>query len=168
MHRPDGVTDIRHVAVDVDLDDVDEIVFAMVTEGHVRVEIAAWQGTTYGIESAATGAEASVIDRIMAQDITDNGRVEIGVAHSHQNRSGLDLWSVHGLDLEPVPGEGGCARNNSFGDFGARVADQGGDEALEIVGTCAGFFGFVGRSVTWHWDGTTYVASDSDAPERDD
>ena len=152
--------------MDVDGDGIDELVFAMVRDNEVRVEVAWWQGREYAVETGVDGAKATHIDRIQAQDVNGDGRTEIAVQHSRDNAAGMDLWAIDDHDLEEVDGKGACADGNSFGDRGAHLVDLDGDGVLEIVGTCDGVFGVFGSDATWRWDGEAYVAEDANPPGR--
>lgn len=170
-YRPEGATGIRHVAVDVDGDGRDELVFAMVLDGKVRVEVAWWQGTGHRVEASVSGADASRLRGIAARDINDDGLVELVVGHAAEGSAGLDAWVVQERgEVGEVRGEGGCVRGNTFGDRGARLADIESDGILEIVGTCATLLDLFGPvEVTWAWDGSAYVlAAEDPPPGRDD
>src|SRR5690606_14008148 len=107
-HHPAGATGIRHVAVDVDGDGRDELVFAMLLDGRVRVEVAWWQGTTHGVEAAVTGAAASRLRGLATRDINGDGLVELVVGHATNQTAGLDVWVVlERGDLGRVRGRGG-------------------------------------------------------------
>lgn len=169
-HRPDGATGIRHVAVDVDGDGREELVFAMVLGGRVRVEVAWWQGTDHRVEASVTGAEASRLRGIAARDINDDGLIELVVGHAADRSAGLDAWVVEERgQIAEVRGEGGCANGNTFGDRGARLADIESDGILEIAGTCATLLDLFGPvDVTWAWDGAAYVlVSDGPPPDQE-
>jgi hypothetical protein len=170
-YGPEGATGIRHVAVDVDGDDRRELVFAMLLDGKVRVEVAWWQGTDHRVEASVKGAQAKRLTSMAARDINGDGLVELVVTHAADETAGLDVWAVEERGkIGDVRGEGACVSGNSFGDLGARLADIESDGILEIVGTCSRLFGlFEPQEVTWAWDGSKYVlASDVPSPDEDE
>ena len=144
----------------MDGDDVEEIVFAMIRDERLRVEVAWWEGTDHAILAVADGAQANRIEAIAASDINADGQTEIAVRHAGEDRAGLDLWAIVRRVLAEVPGRGGCVKGNSFGEQGARLADNDGDDVLEITGTCDGPIGFLRTTVTWRWDGEVYRANE--------
>lgn len=138
-YRPDGASDLEHVAVDITGDEVEELVFAYVANGTTaRVDVAYWQGTAYEVSYRAEGGPAARIERLRVNDINADGIVEIATFQTNGGGSSITLWQVSGeQSLTGLRAQGGCADGlNTYGVVGAELEDRDGDGAAEVYASC--------------------------------
>lgn len=141
-YQPEDATDLEHVAVDVDGDGIEELVFVYVRASAqvVRVEVAWWTGTEYAVGWGDDGGPADRIDEVRVADINADGRTEIVVSHSiGASGASVTLWRVatDARRFDPLIAVGGCHDgSNTYGVIGAEVVDRDGDGRAEIEATC--------------------------------
>ncbi|MBW3664650.1 MAG: hypothetical protein KY469_16240 [Actinobacteria bacterium] len=141
-HHPDGAGDLEHVAIDVDGDAVEEIVFVYVqTAASVsRVEVAWWAGAEYRIEWTGDGGAADRVDNLSVRDVNADGRTEIAVSQSvGASGQSLTLWRAAdgARRFDPLTAQGGChAGSHTYGVVGAQLEDTDGDGSAEVHATC--------------------------------
>lgn len=140
-YQPSESSDLEFVAADLDQDGIRELVFAYVDlEASVAtVDVAAWDGTAYGIVATAAGGPARLLDRLRVGDVNRDGRIEIATFQTSREGSSLAIWQVprSGLRLIPLRGQGGCVDGTHvYGAVGATLSDIDGDGAEEITATC--------------------------------
>lgn len=137
-YRPQNASDLEHVAVDVNGDGSDELVFAYVSNNSSRVDLAYWTGTSYEITYRAEGGPAARIDRLRVADVNADGRKEVATFQSNGGGSSLTLWQVVGEQaMTGLRAQGGCNDGlNTYGVVGAELEDRDGDGAAEVYATC--------------------------------
>ena len=140
-YQPDGASHMQHVATDLDGDGTEELLFAYVRGGQVaHVDVAWWTGTEYEVRFAADGGTATRIGGLRADDLNDDGLVEVVTMQAGPDaRSSLSVWRVGGnQQVAGLPAAGGCADgSNTYGVTGAELDDRDADGAEEIYATCA-------------------------------
>lgn len=173
-YRPEGASDVEHVAVDLEGDDTDELVFAYVSaNGTSRVDVAWWDGTRYVIEYRAEGTRAQRVDRLRVADVNGDGITEIATLQSSGTGSSLSLWQVVGEHaLSGLRARGGCADGlHTYGVVGAELEDRDGDGRDEIYATCddSPLPVAAWHTDTYVWqDGAYRVAPAQDGDDADD
>lgn len=138
-YRPDGASDLEHVAIDLTGDAVEELVFAYVSNATTaRVDVAYWNGASYDVGYRAEGGPAARIDRLRVADVNGDGRTEVATFQSNGGGSSLTLWQVVGEQaLTGLRAQGGCADGlNTYGVVGAELEDRDGDGAAEVYASC--------------------------------
>lgn len=138
-HRPDGAQGLEHVAVDLDADGIDELLFTFVREDHSQVQVAAWSsGRGYRIVAAATGGLAQRIDHVRVGDVNADDVVEIVTMEAHEKGASLTVLAVPRVDrLVGLTGVGGCYDGSAtYGVVGAELREVDGDGVPEIVARC--------------------------------
>lgn len=139
QYRPEGASDLEHVAVDLEDDGTDELVFTYVAgNGIARVDVAWWDGTAYGIGYRAEGGPAQRIDRVRIADVNDDGVTEIATFQSQGSGRSMSLWQVSGEQaLTGLRARGGCYDGlHTYGRVGVELEDRDGDGRDEIYATC--------------------------------
>lgn len=141
-YRPEGSAGIEHVAIDLDGDAIEEVVFVyVVTSASVsRVDVAWWSGTEYEVRWTGDGGPADRLDDLAVRDVNNDGRTEIAVSQSVGASGGsLSLWRarVGEQRFDPLIAKGGChAGSNTYGIVGADLEDRDADGAAEVYATC--------------------------------
>lgn len=138
-YRPEGATDLEHVAVDLDADGTEELVFTYVSANDTtRVDVAWWDGTAYAIEYRAEGGPAQRVDRVRIADVNGDGVTEVATFQSQGSGESMTLWQVSGeRSLAALRARGGCYDGqNTYGRVGVELDDRDGDGRDEIRATC--------------------------------
>ena len=139
-YQPDNATDLEHVAIDLNGDGVDELVFTYArTDANVaHVDIAFWDGTAYHVDVGADGGPADRIDKVQLTDVNADGVTEVVLFESTSSGGGsLTMWQLRDHRLVPLRGQGGCDDGtNTYGVIGAKLEDRNGDGSAEIYATC--------------------------------
>lgn len=133
------------VIVDVDGNGDDEIVFASLASGSVRVDVAVWQGTRYEAVFFDQGGAGDRLDDLVVTDFTGDGLREIVTRQSAgSDGASLSIWGLPPIDEgdAPIPDPadygrqvavGGCwDGSHTFGIRGAEI------RMGEITATCDG------------------------------
>lgn len=159
--NPDDASGLQHVALDLDGDQVDELVFRYVGGGAAHVDVAWWTGITYEIGFRGTGGAATMIDQVRTADINGDGLIEIVSFQSGEGpTASLTMWQVVAPEqVAPLPAVGGCHDgSNTYGAAGAQLDDRDVDGAMEIYATCDDSPLPVGEWSTdrYLWDGAAY------------
>lgn len=161
-YRPDDARALDHVALDLDADGIDEIVFTYVADGVSRVDIAWWSPADgYAIGSRGEGGVATAVDAVRIADINADGRTEIVTFQSDDKGSSLSVWALtERRDLEGLRARGGCDDGAyTYGVVGAELRDVDGDAVDEIVATCddSPLPVRAWSEDTYRWDGEAYA-----------
>lgn len=148
-YQPEGASDLEHIAVDLDGDGRQEVLFAYVrntggasgADGVSHVDVAWWEGTSYAIGFRDDGGPADRVDRLRVADVNADEVIEV-VVHQSVGSSGgsLSLWQAESPGrhrLRPLVAHGGCADGlHTYGVIGASLEDRDGDGRAEIYATC--------------------------------
>ena len=141
-YAPDNVSGLENVAVDVDGDELQEIVFTAVRGGQVaHVAVAWWTGTAYEIVFSDDGGPATTVDRVRVSDVNGDGRTEIALdASGEGGTASIALWAVAApREVVRLPAAGGCHDGSHvYGVVGASLEDRDGDGSAEVYATCDG------------------------------
>lgn len=161
-YRPDDSRDLDHVALDLDADGIDEIVFTYVAGGMARVDIAWWSPEEgYAIGSRGEGGAGSAVDAVRIGDINADLRIEIVTFQSDDKGSSLSVWALtERRDLVGLRAQGGCDDGAyTYGVVGAELHDVDGDGVDEIVATCddSPLPVRAWSEDTYRWDGEAYA-----------
>lgn len=137
-YTPAGSHGVQHVALDLDLDGIEELLFTFVRERRSQVEIAAWDGSGYRVVASATGGRAQRVERLRVGDINADGRTEIVVHEADETGSSLTVLAVtDDRNLVGLRARGGCYDGSAtYGVVGAELRDTDGDSVPEIVARC--------------------------------
>lgn len=137
-YAPDESHGLQHVAIDLDDDGVEELLFTYVAGGRSRVDVAAWDGGTYRVVAGGTGGTAQRIERVRVGDVNADGRIEIVTFEAHESGASLTVFAVPAVDrLVGLRAEGGCYDGSAtYGVVGAELRDTDGDGVPEIVARC--------------------------------
>jgi hypothetical protein len=122
------------VAVDVQGDGVDEVVFASIAAGATRLDVAAWNGRQYEVVYRDQGGAAERVEDLSVADFTSDGVLEIVTQQaSGDEGASLSVWGWNGSAYVRHTGVGGCwDGSNTYGIVGATIREG------EIVATCDG------------------------------
>lgn len=138
-HQEASAVELDHVAVDLDGDDQQELLFHGVRDGRTLVEIAWWSGTAYEIGFTGQGGTAEQVDRVRPADVNADGFVEVVTFQSGSDAAASStVWQVRGpSDVVDLVADGGCHDGSStYGVIGVEWRDEDGDGVDEIVATC--------------------------------
>ena len=137
-YAPEGSQGVEHVALDLDADGIEELLFTYVREGRSRVDVAAWDGAEYRVVANATGGAAQRIERVRVGDVNADGRTEIVTFEADETGSSLTAFAAVGADsIVGLRGVGGCYDGSAtYGVVGAELRDTDGDGIPEIVARC--------------------------------
>lgn len=137
-YAPAGSHGVQHVALDLDLDGIEELLFTFVRERRSHVEIAAWDGAGYRVVASATGGRAQRVERVRVGDVNADGRTEIVVHETDETGSSLSVLAVNDdRTLAGLRARGGCYDGSAtYGVVGAELRDTNGDAVPEIVARC--------------------------------
>ena len=137
-YAPEGSQGVEHVAIDLDADGIEELLFTYVRERRSRVDVAAWDGAEYRVVADATGGAAQRIERVRVGDVNADGRTEIVTFEADETGASLTAFAAVGADsIVGLRAVGGCYDGSAtYGVVGAELRDTDGDGIPEIVARC--------------------------------
>lgn len=149
-YQPPGASDLEHVAVDLDGDDVDELVFTYVAGGRAHLDVVAWDGRRYEVTFTGRGGAAGQIGDLIIDDVNADGTTELATVQTDDGDRSLSLWAAaSGSDIRPLRATGGCAGGSHTYPGGEFVSGE--DDARDIAVVCPD-----GTEQRYVWTGDTY------------
>jgi hypothetical protein len=156
-----GAAAKRMVAANTNTDNRREIVFAVVTGGISRVEVAAWDGKGYHIVGKGRGGPATEIVDLWVRDVTKDKVSEIIVIQRTEQSRSVSIWGWDGARYAPQVAVGGCADGgNTFGVHGAEVGMG------TITATCDASPQPRKNVYTWNARAQAWVSKEPGGPTR--
>ncbi|HWB71225.1 MAG TPA: hypothetical protein VG452_03340 [Egibacteraceae bacterium] len=153
-YQPPG-EQARSVQADVDGDGSNEVVFASITGGATRIDVAAWDGVAYRVVFVDQGGFADRIDGFFVRDFTfDRTREIVTVQAVGVQGQSLSIWGHDGRGYARQPAHGGCwSGSHTYGGSGAAI------EPGRITATCELAHRPVAAqpSAVYEWDGAAWV-----------